>query len=238
VALGDSLGGMGFPRIRRSRTPSLFVALPTEADGVPKLLRPGSRRKLRCYLKNAAQAGGFEIERCQSKAELQDWFAQLIALHQRRWTARGERGVFASSRFLEFHRRIAPLLFEEGKLALYAISQRGCKIAIIYGFRHGKTISAYQSGFDVRFNAKISLGLVVYALCLEEAVRSGAAEWDFLRGEEPYKKLWPVDMRRYADIHIWKRRAKPTMARYAFLARGRIHSLLRKCLDLCSVRRT
>ena len=218
TAVGEALSARGFRIARVEKAPSLFLRLPTDPDAVPELLHARKRRKLRYYLRKLDAAGGVELEACTSKTDLTSWMEQLVELHQRRWMARGQRGVFASADFSAFHQKLAPVLLEQDKLALYVLNLRGLKVAAVYGFRHGKTISGYQSGFDLDLDRKISLGLVTFSLCLRDAVNTGMTEWDFLRGDEPYKRLWPIISRKYIDTYIWNTGMRTALARCSFLA--------------------
>jgi hypothetical protein len=235
--LGGVLSAGGFRLSKISKAPSLTLNLPREPEDVVRLLHPPTKRKLHAYLRKGEAAGGFNLEVCQSETELVEWFDQLISLHRQRWAACGQAGVFASENFRTFHQTIAPLFFSQGKLALFRLSFKDRVVAIMYGFRHGRTLSAYQCGFDLQAAPKMSLGLIMYAFCLQEAVRSGMAEWDFLRGEESYKTLWPVVRRPYADIRVWRTGARATAARYAFLAPHHARALIRKCLLFLRMRR-
>ena len=44
----------------------------------------------------------------------------------------------------------------------------------------------YNSGFDPGYR-EVSPGLVLLARCIEDAIRHGYREYDFLRGRERYK---------------------------------------------------
>jgi CelD/BcsL family acetyltransferase involved in cellulose biosynthesis len=236
-AVGEALNARGFKIARIERAPSLFLPLPTDPDAVAELLSPRTRRKLRCYLRKLDAAGGIELELCASKTDLASWMEQLVDLHQRRWSVRGQCGVFASADFSSFHQRLAPVLLEQNRLAFYMLNLRGRKVAAVYGFRHGKTVAAYQSGFDLDFDRTISLGLVTYSLCLREAVRTGMTEWDFLRGDEPYKKLWPTVSRRYIDMRIWNTGMRAEIARYAFWTLRGAKAAVRPALVRLGLRR-
>jgi CelD/BcsL family acetyltransferase involved in cellulose biosynthesis len=62
-------------------------------------------------------------------------------------------------------------------------------LAVDYGFLHARRAYYYLGGFDPEA-AKVSPGTLVVAHAIEEAIREGACEFDFLRGQEPYKYKW------------------------------------------------
>jgi CelD/BcsL family acetyltransferase involved in cellulose biosynthesis len=57
----------------------------------------------------------------------------------------------------------------------------------------------YLSGFDPQW-AAFSPGVLLIAHAIEEAIREGQQEFDFLRGNEPYKYLWGAQ-----DSSTWQR---------------------------------
>ena len=61
--------------------------------------------------------------------------------------------------------------------------------AVFYGFAHQGTTYYYLSGYDPELE-KLSIGTVIVAHALTEAVREGGKVFDFLRGAEEYKYAW------------------------------------------------
>ena len=228
AGLASAMASRGFrtAAIETERGPA--VHLPDEEAAVSTLLSPPMRRKLAYYLRKLEAAGGVEFKVCRSESELETGLDHLIALHQKRWTARNRRGCFASERFGTFHRRIAPILLREGRVALYSLSVGGTVVYVLYGFRDGTTLLAYQSGFDPDFDKRVSLGLVMLHHCLRQAVTEGVRDWDFLRGEEPYKTHWATDSRPILELHLWNATPTAVISRHALLARLAARRLLRR----------
>jgi CelD/BcsL family acetyltransferase involved in cellulose biosynthesis len=72
---------------------------------------------------------------------------------------------------------------------MYALRLEGRTAAVFHGFAARDRTSYYLSGFDPAFE-RFSPGTLVVGHAIEEAAREGAAEFDFLRGGEPYKYRW------------------------------------------------
>ena len=53
----------------------------------------------------------------------------------------------------------------------------------------GKTVYYYQAGFDPEMNA-FSPGNLLVAETIREAIEEGRLHFDFMRGDEPYKRRW------------------------------------------------
>ena len=61
--------------------------------------------------------------------------------------------------------------------------------AAIFCFRHGDTVSFYTTGYDPGL-AAYGPGRRVLAAAIRSAIDEGATRFDFLRGNETYKRSW------------------------------------------------
>jgi CelD/BcsL family acetyltransferase involved in cellulose biosynthesis len=62
----------------------------------------------------------------------------------------------------------------------------GKPVAASICFDYGSSRLLYNSGNNPEYGY-YSVGLLLHALCLREAIEQGKAYFDFLRGAEPYK---------------------------------------------------
>jgi CelD/BcsL family acetyltransferase involved in cellulose biosynthesis len=108
----------------------------------------------------------------------------LFELHHARW-AGGSSGALAGSRDA-FHREFAALAQERGWLRLWLAEIGGRPVAAWYGFRFGGADWYYQFGRDPAWD-KASLGLVLLAHTVRDAIESGQRQYRLLRGDESYK---------------------------------------------------
>ena len=114
----------------------------------------------------------------------------LLRLHRARWSVKGRPGVLKDQAIQQFHREAAWSLLAGGALRLYGMRLEGRLIAVIYGFMRAKQRACYYlAGFDPA-HRKLSLGMLMIGHALEEAIREGSTEFDFLRGQEAYKYEW------------------------------------------------
>jgi CelD/BcsL family acetyltransferase involved in cellulose biosynthesis len=121
--------------------------------------------------------------------DFEEVFAALVRLHGERWATRGLPGVLAAERDRRFHRDAARSLLQAGCLRLQAIRLDGRIVAVLYGFFAQGRSYYYLSGFASEL-AGLSLGTQLVAGAVEQAMRDGACEFDFLRGCESYKYRW------------------------------------------------
>ena len=147
-------------------------------------LPAGIRRKLRMNRNRAERAGGWQMIDAPH-----DGLAELVGLHQTRWSAHGEPGVLADPAILAFWHEAAPALHEAGLLRLRLLQIGGVIAAAILALIAPGRIFFYLSGFD-EAHAFVSPGTLLLGAMLEEAIAEGRTEAHFLRGQESYKYAW------------------------------------------------
>lgn len=130
-----------------------------------------------------------ELGAARDEREVDQALTSLFELHKRRWNQRWMPGVFASSRVREFHRAAAPKLLERGMLRLHTLSLDGEIEAVLYCMALGNRTCYYQAGFEPSL-ARLSLGTILTAHAMKGSIDEGRDEFDFLRGDEPYKARW------------------------------------------------
>jgi CelD/BcsL family acetyltransferase involved in cellulose biosynthesis len=120
---------------------------------------------------------------------LDDLLTSLFELHAARWQRRDQPGLLADETTQQFHRDAAPRMLKAGMLRMYATRCNDRIVAVFYGFALNGTVYYYLSGYDPELE-KMSIGTILVAHAVEEAVRDGATTFDFLRGAEEYKYAW------------------------------------------------
>lgn len=168
-------------------SPCPVVALPGTPEQLRDIISPSRARHLRTARNRAAQCGETAIVR----GDLDNSGAllnELVRLHIASGSRRGGN-VFSDPRVMEFHAAALPYLAKEGLSRIYALSIGGKVAAVYYGFHHRHRAYAYQCGYDPGF-AFQSPGALLIAHAMEQAIREGAREFHFLRGNEPYKYEW------------------------------------------------
>ncbi|MEW6126326.1 MAG: GNAT family N-acetyltransferase [Acidobacteriota bacterium] len=141
-------------------------------------------------------------------------FATLIELHQSRWESKAESGVFASPRFVEFHQRFAEQAIEQGWLRLYVALKNGEPFAAIYNFFYNRKVYYYQSGVNIAASGLHSPGILLQGLAIEDAMRSGLWEYDFLKSPEgSYKFKWRPQTRPLLQVRLAQSQAKERVYR-------------------------
>jgi CelD/BcsL family acetyltransferase involved in cellulose biosynthesis len=149
--------------------------------------------KLRYYRRRADRRGAVSFQTADESnwPELLD---DLLELHRRLWSRRGGTGVLADAAVERFHRAVAPQLLGAGLLRLYRLRIGGRAVASLYVLVHGARACYYIGGFDPECS-DVSPGTLLIGYAIERAIAEGAAEFDFLRGQERYKYFWGAEDR-------------------------------------------
>ena len=86
----------------------------------------------------------------------------------------------------EFFHKMAHSLAELGYVRLFFLEVDGARVAATLCFDYGNELSVYNSGYHPEYS-HLSVGLLVKAFCIREAIAWGKERVDFLRGPETYK---------------------------------------------------
>jgi CelD/BcsL family acetyltransferase involved in cellulose biosynthesis len=114
--------------------------------------------------------------------------AILFEQHRLRWKKRGLPGAFLG-RSQAFHREWAAQAADNGWLWLSVLRLEGQPIGALYAMTLGTTVYYYQAGFDPGF-ASVSPGTLLVASTIRRSIEEGKRHFDFMRGDEPYKRRW------------------------------------------------
>ncbi|AEM77775.1 GNAT family N-acetyltransferase [Thermoanaerobacter wiegelii] len=131
----------------------------------------------------------------------------LIVLHQRRWRQRHMPGAFYSKRIREFHKDVAKDMLSKGELSLFELKDGGKTVASLLSYHVGGKRYYYISGYDLDYS-KRSVGTITLGLAIKQSIEEGDRIFDFLRGDEEYKKNWTSSKKRNMRFVA----ARPTMA--------------------------
>jgi CelD/BcsL family acetyltransferase involved in cellulose biosynthesis len=141
------------------------------------------RKSLRRHTRLADKAG-MRCRLVERPEDLDPALDALFALHRKRW------GADASAAFAgveEFQRAFAAVAFERGWLRLWLLEEGERPVAAAQCFRFGGADWYYQAGRDPECDA-IAIGTVVLARAIRDCLESGGRRFEFLRGDDAYKR--------------------------------------------------
>jgi CelD/BcsL family acetyltransferase involved in cellulose biosynthesis len=168
--------------------PCPVLALPGSVAAFEAGLAGWLRRNLRRGRRRLAEAGDFAFERATA-ATLDEHLDALFRLHGERFRAAEHQGAFGGPEIRAYHREVARGLLARDLLRMYGMRLDGRLVGVWYGLAANGRVYAFQSGFDDAL-ARSSPGTLIVGHAIEEAIREGDREFDFLRGAEAYKYDW------------------------------------------------
>ena len=186
---------------RRKGAVCPFLALPPTIEDFRLSRSRNYRKKIGEFERRCDRGLSARLRQTSTHAEVAADLATLKALHRMRWNGRSR--AFRSEQYLEFHKRFARLAFDRGWLRLYSLETAATPMAVVYGFLYKGRYYFYQSGRDPRFTRQRP-GLVLMHKVIQEAIREGAAVFDFLSGDEAYKNRWANGRLFGFRISYWK----------------------------------
>ncbi|HYP13027.1 MAG TPA: GNAT family N-acetyltransferase, partial [Bryobacteraceae bacterium] len=157
-------------------------------------------KNLRGQLRRLSETYGTSVETADATT-LPEYFSSLFELHAARWKTRDQNGVLSTNPLQNFHRCAGERLQQQGLLRLYGLRIEGTLRSVIYCLSRGSTIFYYIGGFAPELEA-YSPGSLLIHHAINQAAGSGAAEFDMLRGVEPYKYRWGATNRLSRTLRI------------------------------------
>ncbi|MBI3864413.1 MAG: GNAT family N-acetyltransferase [Planctomycetia bacterium] len=163
-----------------------------------------TRRNARRFMREADRNGAvFELA---NAANADQFFEDLIRLHQDRWTSEGKPGCFAAARFTEFHRRLVRAWIPAGQAVLARLSHEGQVYGVRYGFRFQSTFFEYQLGLKRTDTGPFhSPGTTSNLLLMRTLAERGVTSYDFLQGPlSSYKQPFASGENQLVEFAAWR----------------------------------
>ena len=184
---------------------SPYIELPASIDEYMKSLSHDSRRNFKRFRMKLEKGRAVEMLVTNDKKSIASDFETIMQLHQKRWEQKGGPGNFAQSRvgFLKFHNTIVNRFFDNGWLCLLRLMVDGIPTAGHYNIFYHNIMYNHSAGFDPEW-ADLRAGNVLQSLAVEDSIRKGVKEFDFLRGTEQYKYYWTNKEHISVDTVVWR----------------------------------
>lgn len=188
------------------KVPAHYVDLDqARAKGYLALLSGQTRSQVK---RAQREAGAVTVEFARDARSAIDIYAELISLHTRQWRAKGKPGAFADPWFDRFHRRLINDRFAHGEIQLLRVRNEAGSVGCLYNFVHDGRVLQYQSGVATFANEKLKPGFICHTAAIEHAARCGHRVYDFLAGDQRYKKQLSTDVTVLTWARVQRRRLR------------------------------
>lgn len=191
-------------------------------------LHHSQKRKVKKALKRQQQ-GELDLEVIDSVQTFYDDWHDFVILHQKRRNFLKQPGCFVDGGFDQFLCETTRELMTQGKAKIVFLVYQNRRIAANLLFFSEDWVFNYQNGSDPDY-LKLEPGHALNALAIAWSCQQGYKAFDFLRGDEHYKKIWGAEPERLFRYRLiaprWSARAKETFRQSAKIVRDQSRSWL------------
>ncbi|MDP7588794.1 MAG: GNAT family N-acetyltransferase [SAR202 cluster bacterium] len=159
------------------------INLPATWDEYLGLLNKKDRHELRRKLRRMDSQTDWKWYSLTDAVEVKDRLGEFITLMR---LSRTDKDEFMTLEREQFFYNITQRMAELGQLHLYFLDMDDSTVATSLCFDYGGSRLLYNSGYDPEYGY-FSVGLLLNAMCLKDAIDRSLTYFDFLRGPEPYK---------------------------------------------------
>jgi CelD/BcsL family acetyltransferase involved in cellulose biosynthesis len=218
--------------MREERTPAAVchhVPLPASFDEYLAHISINLRSNFRRRWRAIQRTGPAEFAAYEGPA-IEGHFPELIRLHGMRFEQRRQQSAFLKPGVPEFHAEALKALAGRGWARLFLLRAGGETVAALYGFSMGGTFQFYQCGMHPGW-MHMGVGQLMVGNSIQEAIRTGHTDFDFLRGDEPYKAQWAEQSRHTVRVRLFDSRPRSLTARAAFKLSAVLHRAKHKIVS-------
>ncbi|MBM2826368.1 MAG: hypothetical protein HW403_432 [Dehalococcoidia bacterium] len=195
--LSDICAEMGYSNSLEVEDVCPTVGLPDSWEGYLSALSRKDRHELRRKMRRLEGAGRMSYYYVNGDNGLDPALDDFLVLHRQ---SREEKAAFMTPDMEDFFKDFSRHFISKGQQRLYFMEVDGVRLSANICFDYGSTLYLYNSGYNPNY-AHLSVGLLLKALCIKEAIEAGKEVFDFLRGNERYKyDLGGVDAPIYHQV--------------------------------------
>jgi CelD/BcsL family acetyltransferase involved in cellulose biosynthesis len=192
------------------------------------------KRKIRKAEKRVS-TGEVTILTTSEGLDFEEAFDHLVTLHQQRFESKGEPGVFADSKFHKFLFEATKELCSNNLAEINVSFADSIPLAAQLYLFADTGPQFYQAGINTD-RMDLEPGHLMFTHAVKSAIARNHGEFDFLRGNEPYKPFWGAKPRYLSTVRFVSRKRKPTAINNAYrFARAAKHWGKRKLKSLSNV---
>ena len=159
------------------------VSLPGDWEEYLALLSKKDRHELRRKLRRLDSQTEWRWYCLTTPGDVEGNFDEFLALMR---MSRADKEEYMTPERESFFRALARRMAELDQIRLFFMEIDGARAAASLCFDYGRTRLLYNSGYDPGLSY-YSVGLLLHAMCVRDAIEQGLGYFDFLRGPEPYK---------------------------------------------------
>lgn len=180
---------------RKAETGSYLIDLSTlrrqgiqDHDGYLATLSKNTRNQIRRSLNLYKEQGPVTLERAQTIEQAHNFLEQLHQWHEAKWQERGITSVLSNKHYIDFHHRLLETGLKSGQIEILRARAGDHIFGGLYNFVDRGNVYFYFSGFRSEDDNRRKPGLTTHALAIEDHLKKGSTTYDFMAGDDRYKK--------------------------------------------------
>lgn len=193
----------GYPTEAWESLRSPYISLPSSGDEISGRLPAKFRANLRRRRRKLEERGRVTVERVTGGLELQGKLEEGYALERSGW--KGEQGtaISQSSDTWGFYSELARVEAYRDALSLYFLCLDGEPVAFQYGLAQGGRYFLLKPGYNQAY-AECSPGQLLMSEVINDRIRLGTKEFDFLGPDMEWKRAWTDETRMHSWLYIFR----------------------------------
>jgi CelD/BcsL family acetyltransferase involved in cellulose biosynthesis len=199
----DTLGNTTFTFVERINIQCSYIPINCNwlnyYDTLGKNIRSDIRRRSNLLTK----MGKVEFIRLHEVEDVMDTLYVIKSIHVKCRRAKGEISWYTDNKRFSFVSLILERFGDRKWLDLVFLKLNGRIIAYYLGFMYDNIVYFWNTGFDPEFS-KVSPGKLLLHHWIKESFADGYREFDFMVGEESYKRQWTSPTRPNYEFFIFK----------------------------------
>jgi CelD/BcsL family acetyltransferase involved in cellulose biosynthesis len=182
---------------------SPFISLPATAGARFDCGSTKFRANLRRRRRRLHEQGRVTLERIDGGPALQRQLEDGLRLEARGWKGSAGTAIMQDPATLGFYLTLAHHAAARGMLRLWVMRLDGRAIAFHFALEHGGRYLLLKPAYDESLGA-CSPGQLLMQDVLEDCVRRGLREFDFLGPDMPWKRDWTTTTRPHAWLYVYR----------------------------------
>lgn len=161
------------------------------------------RYNLKRELNNLIKKKNVYFYHADSLEEIETNISKFYSLHLKRSKQKKVKSSIADERAVNFIRDFSKRASEKGWLSIFFLVHQSEAIGALFCLQYNRKLLYYQSGIDPVWK-KFGVGSALIHLVIRYAFENQFQEFDFLKGDETYKKTWATVQREQYRILFFR----------------------------------
>ena len=203
-----------FWRYETELEPTWMLALPQDWESFISGSKKSLKRKIKKAVKRL-ESDKFEIRSTHEDLCFEEAWQHIVRLHQSRLVSKGKDGAFSDEHFKQFLHDAVKTLAENKQAEIIVAWHDGEAIGAHLLLHHEDRTNLYLAGILAE-KSKLEPGHLLITFGVRRAIEQGRTVFDFLRGDQPYKKYWGAVANQLQSVRFVSRSTVPTVVNQSF----------------------